>query len=552
MAITSGFFDSVGGDRRYNAAVFGSLFKGIITDGVFSNVGNGFSVTATGSSLTVGPGRAWYRGTWLDNDSEYTLTPQANSHPNYSRYDYIALQFDSSSSVRANTIVYIPGQATVTPNPPELTDNSTTKQIPICLIFRPAGASTVNQGQITMLVGTASCPYITGPMKTLDVTQFVANANNLIGDTKKQLNALTTKAQSDVNSAVDAATAAHTKFSGYISDAEKALGEAPNASTIIEAKRVADQAATNANTAKSQAAQAVTKATQAASDAKTAQQQASTSATTVAGFETRLTAAETNANKVPNLSTRLAALEMTPSGTLHGAARNYYADPSSPREITTPPNGWAEDITSGAFKKFCIGDWFDVYNGGTRYQWRVAAFDYFYDLGVARHHIVLLADTPIYTGAMNPAGSMPSAYSSTTALLGTTSHAAISALRSVYGSGAAFEFNEYVSDAVGADGKTTSSKSVKTCFLDMTETMVFGHAAWGTTTRHDSGRRDDQLPLFAMYPGLRKLYAGRYWLRNFFPGNPTIMMGVDADGRPDGWAVSNTAVHRRPIILLGA
>ena len=134
MAITSGFFDSVGGDRRYNAAVFGSLFKGIITDGVFSNVGTGFSVTATGSSLMVGPGRAWCRGTWLDNDSEYTVTPQANSHQNYSRYDYIALQFDSSSSVRANTIVYIPGQATVTPNPPALVDNSTTKQIPICLI----------------------------------------------------------------------------------------------------------------------------------------------------------------------------------------------------------------------------------------------------------------------------------------------------------------------------------------------------------------------------------------------------------------------------------
>ena len=47
MAITSGFYNSVNGDRTYDADQFGSLFDGIIAPGVFPNVGDKFPLKRT-------------------------------------------------------------------------------------------------------------------------------------------------------------------------------------------------------------------------------------------------------------------------------------------------------------------------------------------------------------------------------------------------------------------------------------------------------------------------------------------------------------------------
>lgn len=61
MAISSGFYNSVNGDRTYDADQFGSLFDGIIAPGVFPNVGDKFRVRPTnnGMSVYVGAGKAW-------------------------------------------------------------------------------------------------------------------------------------------------------------------------------------------------------------------------------------------------------------------------------------------------------------------------------------------------------------------------------------------------------------------------------------------------------------------------------------------------------------
>lgn len=51
MAVTSGFFNAVSGDRTYSAEQFGALFNGIITDGIFHAVGEAFRVW----TLSVAP-----------------------------------------------------------------------------------------------------------------------------------------------------------------------------------------------------------------------------------------------------------------------------------------------------------------------------------------------------------------------------------------------------------------------------------------------------------------------------------------------------------------
>ena len=48
MSVTSGFFNSLHGDRRYNAEQMSAIFDGIINDGVFANIGTAFSIKSDG------------------------------------------------------------------------------------------------------------------------------------------------------------------------------------------------------------------------------------------------------------------------------------------------------------------------------------------------------------------------------------------------------------------------------------------------------------------------------------------------------------------------
>ena len=77
MALTYGFYSSTNGDRKYSADQFGSLFEGIITNGVFMGIGRALEVTAgnnlaeTGLYVTVKSGRCWFNHTWLDNTDDF-------------------------------------------------------------------------------------------------------------------------------------------------------------------------------------------------------------------------------------------------------------------------------------------------------------------------------------------------------------------------------------------------------------------------------------------------------------------------------------------------
>ena len=76
MAVTYGFYNSSNGDRKYNAEQFGSIFAGLILDGIFELIGDHFAVTPVEGSLAVyvGTGRAWFNHTWTLNDSNFQGT----------------------------------------------------------------------------------------------------------------------------------------------------------------------------------------------------------------------------------------------------------------------------------------------------------------------------------------------------------------------------------------------------------------------------------------------------------------------------------------------
>lgn len=572
MAITSGFFDSVSGDRKYTAQQFGNLFTGIISDGVFSGVGGGMKVEARSSQVYINSGRAWCRGTWLDNDAYASLSVPANTHPNYSRYDAVVLTFDSTSSVRRNSIDYVPGTAAATPLKPQLKNDSLTKQMPLCYIFRPANSTTITQSNIESTIGTAECPYITGPLKTIDVTDVVRDANSTIRDTNQRLQQVTSDLEQKARKLDQDVSSTKNSFAEWVKTAEKALGDAPNASTIIEAKKVADQAkatadqairtagtasstassaTSTASNAQSAASRAETKADSVVKQFSTLQQAVTTEAAKISQFDGRIQSAEEAASTARGLAYRIQVLENKASGYEPvGVARNFYVREGGKQTFNSPPVGWEKDLRDGTFKLWAINDRIVTSANGQSYEWIVAAFDYYYPLQVLRHHILLVSADWLLTGPMSASGTMPQAYSSDTALLKQSYNMSTSQLQNSYGAGAGFTFTEYVSSSVDANGKTTGGTEVLTRFMDMCESQVFGHPAWGNTTRFDMGFRSDQIPLFNLYPGERKCAKGRYWLRNFL--TPAIMMGVDEKGRSDGWTVSQTGVGRRPYILLGA
>lgn len=174
MSVTSGFFNSLNGDRRYNAEQMSSIFDGIINDGIFANIGTAFGVRAdVGNAITVGIGRAWFNSTWLLNDAILPITADA-SEVLLDRYDAVVIEIDHSDSVRAGSIKIVKGTPSSSPQRPTMISTLEVHQYPLAYIYRKAGSSGIVQADITSMIGTGSCPYITGILQVLGIDNIVA------------------------------------------------------------------------------------------------------------------------------------------------------------------------------------------------------------------------------------------------------------------------------------------------------------------------------------------------------------------------------------------
>ena len=174
MAVTSGFFNSRDGDRKYSAEQFSSIFDNLIIDGVFANIGTAFAVTATGgNNITVGIGRAWFNSIWLLNDTVLPMTAQG-SEVVQDRIDAVVIEIDHTDAVRAGSIKFVYGTPANTPVRPTMANTNDVHQYPLAYIYRTAGNSDIKQADITNMVGTNACPYVTGILETIGIDNVVA------------------------------------------------------------------------------------------------------------------------------------------------------------------------------------------------------------------------------------------------------------------------------------------------------------------------------------------------------------------------------------------
>lgn len=169
MAITSGFFDSVNGDRTYDADQMSNYFDGLVSDGVYETVGEKFLVTAnTGMTLNVGSGRAIIQSRWVKNDETEVLTLDP-SDVQLNRIDAVVLRLDKGA--RTITLTVKKGTAVSgTPTMPDITRTESVYELYLASVYIGKGAT--QPTTITDLRPSSYCGWVTGIVQQVDTSDL--------------------------------------------------------------------------------------------------------------------------------------------------------------------------------------------------------------------------------------------------------------------------------------------------------------------------------------------------------------------------------------------
>lgn len=166
MAIKYGFFNSVNGDRVYNAEDVGRYLYGIVSDGVYQDDTGRLQVLASsGMAVAVQTGRAMLSYHYMENDSAYSLTLDIGT--TLPRVDLIVMRLDLSN--RNITIQVKKGTPAASPTMPNLSRESTVYELALAAITVPANATAVTQANIQDLRPNSDyCGWVTGIVQQLD------------------------------------------------------------------------------------------------------------------------------------------------------------------------------------------------------------------------------------------------------------------------------------------------------------------------------------------------------------------------------------------------
>lgn len=172
MAITSGFFNSINGDRKYNAEQMSMFFDKLISSGVFPNPSTNLQVVEYGGGMKVKvlQGRGMIDCRWIDNDSEEILTiPQSDSV--LDRIDAVVMVLNLNESVRDCHIEVKKGTPASTPSAPAMTRNAYVKEYCLATVYVRALESEITQNNITdTRANTNVCGWVTSLIDQVDTS----------------------------------------------------------------------------------------------------------------------------------------------------------------------------------------------------------------------------------------------------------------------------------------------------------------------------------------------------------------------------------------------
>lgn len=174
MAFSFGFYNSFNHDRKYNSIQISMIFDGIISDGIYATIGEAMVVKATSedNTVVVGPGRGWFDHTWNYNDADLPVNAPI-SDVLLKRIDALVIDINANENYRENKIMWVQGTPSSNPVRPTMINTLERHQYPLCYIERKPNVEKILQADITNMVGSFECPFVTGILQTINIDQLL-------------------------------------------------------------------------------------------------------------------------------------------------------------------------------------------------------------------------------------------------------------------------------------------------------------------------------------------------------------------------------------------
>lgn len=172
MAFQCGFFNSINGDRKYNAEQMNNPYSRIISNGVFgdSETSTDLQVKSdSGLKIIVKQGQGMFDNKWAILDADLPMTVPT-PHVSMARIDSIIVRIDNSDDVRAGSIVYKQGEASSNPVPVELENTVNVKEYRLAKITVNPNVTEITQANITDCRPTSECGFIHNLLWDSDIT----------------------------------------------------------------------------------------------------------------------------------------------------------------------------------------------------------------------------------------------------------------------------------------------------------------------------------------------------------------------------------------------
>lgn len=172
MAISFGFFNSLNGDRTYDADQMSEYFDGLISNGVYESVGGALqvkAVTGGGMNVQVMPGRGIINCKWISNNSALILEVTA-AHAVLNRWTAVVMRLDIVN--RLMTITTKDGTPASTPTKPSMDNTASVVELCLAYIYVGAGVTSINQANIEDMRASDLCGWVTGLIDQVDTSEL--------------------------------------------------------------------------------------------------------------------------------------------------------------------------------------------------------------------------------------------------------------------------------------------------------------------------------------------------------------------------------------------
>lgn len=170
MALTYGFYNSSGGDRKYNSEQISAVFNFLITEGVLSSYGDHFAVVpGQGRQVIVQSGWAWFDSTWTQNDSDLPLAIEPPDI-SVSRIDAVVIETNHNLDKRRNTIKIVQGTPSSNPQKPPLAETTAMSEHAIAYVTVQPSATSISLTDIEIVVGKDECPFCTSILQSTSIS----------------------------------------------------------------------------------------------------------------------------------------------------------------------------------------------------------------------------------------------------------------------------------------------------------------------------------------------------------------------------------------------